>query len=306
MAYVVLASAKASPGSPPPSPPWRPPGRRIVTSSSPSSTPPGRSRGPVRPGHRAGPGHPCGRRAPSARPRHVRGPYAAAAVRRSARGGRRRRRRRPPCAAGTGGGRSGRCRPRGAAGCAARVLSSLGADVLVDCGASTRARRRTTSSPRPTSWWWSLGRWSPRSITWPPGCRPAAQGAVAAANRRPPLFRCRGGRRRRRQPAGALPVDDRAAAPLTVGRSDELDRPPRLLATPGPGVAEAAGWLRAADPFAGGAPAASAGERPRAKRRPRRRRPDPVPAGSTHRGPSTFAGSATRSAGEPPAQGAGA
>src|SRR4029450_4811377 len=69
-----------------------------------------RSRRAVRPGHRAGAGHPRGRRSPSARPPHVCGSHAAAALRRPAGDRRRGGRGRPQGAGGTGGGWSGGAR----------------------------------------------------------------------------------------------------------------------------------------------------------------------------------------------------
>ena len=99
--------------------------------------------------------HPCGRRAPSARPRHVRGPYAAAAVRRSA--GADGDADVTPTAVrrvlvGPVAADQARVPPLAALrGVLPGVLSSLGADVLVFRPLLDPGSACTTSSPRPTS-----------------------------------------------------------------------------------------------------------------------------------------------------------
>ena len=113
-------------------------------------------------------------------------------------------------------------------------------------------------------------------------------------------------------PLGTLPVDDRAAAALTVGRSDgaRILRRSRLLARRqgGGGGAHQLAAAAAAPSPGGGARGACAGDRPRGPTGAA------APSASGHaargrrtrHGPSTSAGSATRNAGEPRAQGAGA
>jgi len=75
-------------------------------------------------------------------------------------------------------------------------------------------------------------------------------------------------------PLGVLPVDDRAAAALTVGRSDgaRVLRRSRLLRDARAVAEGLAGWLPPVD------------QPPR----PQRRRPDPVPAGTNTARPKHF------------------
>jgi hypothetical protein len=97
-------------------------------------------------------------------------------------------------------------------------------------------------------------------------------------------------------PLGVLPVDDRAAAALTVGRSDgaRVLRRSRLLRDARAVADGLAGWLpplQFGPP--GPAPAAPAARPPAngpvdEPPRPRRRRPDPVPAGANAARPKHF------------------
>jgi hypothetical protein len=96
-------------------------------------------------------------------------------------------------------------------------------------------------------------------------------------------------------PLGVLPVDDRAAAALTVGRSDgaRVLRRSRLLRDARAVAEGLAGWLppppvrppAAAAPPAARPPMNGPEDQPP---RPRRRRPDPVPAGANAARPKHF------------------
>jgi hypothetical protein len=94
-------------------------------------------------------------------------------------------------------------------------------------------------------------------------------------------------------PLGALSVDDRAAAALTVGRSDgaRVLRRSRLMRDARAVAEGLAGWLPqlpVAPPVAAPAarpPANGAADQPP---RPRRRRSDPVPAGANPSRPKHF------------------
>jgi hypothetical protein len=94
-------------------------------------------------------------------------------------------------------------------------------------------------------------------------------------------------------PLGVLPVDDRAAAALTVGRSDgaRVLRRSRLLRDARAVAEGLAGWL---PPLPVRPPAAPPAARPpvdgpvEQPPRPQRRRPDPVPAGTNTARPKHF------------------
>jgi hypothetical protein len=94
-------------------------------------------------------------------------------------------------------------------------------------------------------------------------------------------------------PLGVLPVDDRAAAALTVGRSDgaRVLRRSRLLRDARAVAEGLAGWL---PPLPVRPPAAAPAGRPpvdgpvEQPPRPRRRSPDPVPAGTNAAPPKHF------------------
>jgi hypothetical protein len=94
-------------------------------------------------------------------------------------------------------------------------------------------------------------------------------------------------------PLGTLPVDDRAAAALTVGRSDgaRILRRSRLLRDARAVAEGLAGWL---SPLPVHPPVATPAARPPVNGpvdqapRPRRRRPDPVPAGTNAPRPKHF------------------
>jgi hypothetical protein len=94
-------------------------------------------------------------------------------------------------------------------------------------------------------------------------------------------------------PLGTLPVDDRAAAALTVGRSDgaRILRRSRLLRDARAVAEGLAGWL---PPLPVRPPVAPPAARPPVNSpadqppRPRRRRPDPVPAGANAPQPKHF------------------
>jgi hypothetical protein len=94
-------------------------------------------------------------------------------------------------------------------------------------------------------------------------------------------------------PLGVLPVDDRAAAALTVGRSDgaRVLRRSRLLRDARAVAEGLAGWL---PPLPVRPPAAPPAARPpvdgpvEQPPRPQRRRPDPVPAGTSTARPKHF------------------
>jgi hypothetical protein len=96
-------------------------------------------------------------------------------------------------------------------------------------------------------------------------------------------------------PLGVLPVDDRAAAALTVGRSDgaRVLRRSRLLRDARAVAEGLAGWLPP-PPVRPPPPAPTPAARPPMNGpedqppRPRRRRPDPVPAGANAARPKHF------------------
>jgi hypothetical protein len=97
------------------------------------------------------------------------------------------------------------------------------------------------------------------------------------------------------KPLGVLPVDDRAAAALTVGRSDgaRVLRRSRLLRDAGAVAEGLAGWLPPV-PVAVRPPATAPAARPpvdgpaEQPPGPRRRRPDPVPASANAARPKHF------------------
>jgi hypothetical protein len=174
------------------------------------------------------------------------------------------------------------------------VLSSLGADVLVDCGRldpGSAAHDVVTDADllvviaRPVVA--EVHHLAARLS----GLRPKALSLLLIGDR--PYSVAEVADAVGAHPLGALPVDDRAAAALTVGRSDgaRVLRRSRLMRD-ARAVAEAlAGWLpplpappTAAAPAAR-PPANGAADQPP---RPRRRRPGPVPAGANPPRPKHF------------------
>ena len=180
---------------------------------------------------------------------------------------------------GAGGGRSGRCRPCSAAGWAARGVvvarrrrvrrlwaprPGLGcADVVTEADLLVLVGRPVVAEVRHLA---------PRLS----GIRPKALSLLLIGDR--PYSVAEVADAVGANPLGTLPVDDRAAAALTIGRSDgaRILRRSRLLRDARAVAEGLAGWLPALP------------EKKNQPPRPRRRRPDPCPRARTHRGPSTF------------------
>jgi hypothetical protein len=174
------------------------------------------------------------------------------------------------------------------------VLSSLGADVLVDCGRldpGSAAHDVVTEADlvvvvaRPVVA--EVHHLAARLS----GLRPKALSLLLVGDR--PYSVAEVADAVGANPLGTLPVDDRAAAALTVGRSDgpRILRRSRLLRDARAVAEGLAGWL---PPVAVRPPVAAPAARPPVNgpvdqpRRPRRRRPDPVTAGANAPRPKHF------------------
>jgi hypothetical protein len=174
------------------------------------------------------------------------------------------------------------------------VLSSLGADVLVDCGrldpgsavhdVVTEADLLVVvARPVVAEVHHLAARLS--------GLRPKALSLLLIGDR--PYSVAEVADAVGANPLGVLPVDDRAAAALTVGRPDgaRVLRRSRLLRDARAVAEGLAGWLL---PPPVRPPPAAPASRPPADEpvdqppRPRRRRPDPVPAGTNAARPKHF------------------
>jgi hypothetical protein len=174
------------------------------------------------------------------------------------------------------------------------VLSSLGADVLVDCGRldpGSAAHDVVTEADlvvvvaRPVVA--EVHHLAARLS----GLRPKALSLLLIGDR--PYSVAEVADAVGANPLGTLPVDDRAAAALTVGRSDgaRILRRSRLLRDARAVAEGLAGWL---PPLPGRPPVEAPAARPPVNGpvdqppRPRRRRPDPVPAGANAPRPKHF------------------
>jgi hypothetical protein len=174
------------------------------------------------------------------------------------------------------------------------VLSSLGADVLVDCGRldpGSAAHDVVTEADllvvvaRPVVA--EVHHLAARLS----GLRPKALSLLLIGDR--PYSVAEVADAVGANPLGTLPVDDRAAAALTVGRSDgaRILRRSRLLRDARAVAEGLAAWLLPPPPVR---PAAAPATRPPANvpadqpPRPRRRRPDPVPTGANPPRPKHF------------------
>jgi hypothetical protein len=173
------------------------------------------------------------------------------------------------------------------------VLSSLGADVLVDCGrldpgsavhdVVTEADLLVVvARPVVAEVHHLAARLS--------GLRPKALSLLLIGDR--PYSVAEVADAVGANPLGVLPVDDRAAAALTVGRPDgaRVLRRSRLLRDARAVAEGLAGWLPPPVRLPPAAPAARppADEPVDQPPRPRRRRPDPVPAGTNAARPKHF------------------
>jgi hypothetical protein len=178
------------------------------------------------------------------------------------------------------------------------VLSSLGADVLVDCGrldpgsavhdVVTEADLLVVvARPVVAEVHHLAARLS--------GLRPKALSLLLIGDR--PYSVAEVADAVGANPLGVLPVDDRAAAALTVGRSDgaRVLRRSRLLRDARAVAEGLAGWLSPVPvPVPVRPPAAAPAARPPVDGpvdqppRPRRRRPDPVPAATSAARPKHF------------------
>jgi hypothetical protein len=174
------------------------------------------------------------------------------------------------------------------------VLSSLGADVLVDCGRldpGSAAHDVVTEADlvvvvaRPVVA--EVHHLAARLS----GLRPKALSLLLIGDR--PYSVAEVADAVGANPLGTLPVDDRAAAALTVGRSDgaRILRRSRLLRDARAVAEGLAGWL---PPLPARPPVEAPAARPPVNGpvdqppRPRRRRPDPVPAGANAPRPKHF------------------
>jgi hypothetical protein len=174
------------------------------------------------------------------------------------------------------------------------VLSSLGADVLVDCGRldpGSAAHDVITEADlvvvvaRPVVA--EVHHLAARLS----GLRPKALSLLLIGDRPYPVAEVADAVGA--HPLGTLPVDDRAAAALTVGRSDgaRILRRSRLLRDARAVAEGLAGWL---PPLPVSPPVAPPAARPPVNGPvdqpppPRRRRPDPVPAGANAPQPKHF------------------
>jgi hypothetical protein len=164
------------------------------------------------------------------------------------------------------------------------VLSSLGADVLVDCGRldpGSAAHDVVTEADllvvvaRPVVA--EVHHLAARLS----GLRPTALSLLLIGDR--PYSVAEVADAVGANPLGTLPVDDRAAAALTVGRSDgaQILRRSRLLRDARAVAEGLAAWLLPATRPPANVPADQPPQ-------PRRRRPDPVPAGANAPRPKHF------------------